>query len=69
MHVSRYNISDDDDLANPHIGEDAQLPDLTTMKISEITGQLGFSDPFYFSRMFKKSIGQSPKEYRKQKSG
>ncbi|MDF1573068.1 MAG: AraC family transcriptional regulator [Bacteroidales bacterium] len=56
-------------LNNLRIQQACQLLDLTTLKISEISEQLGFSDPFYFSRVFKKSIGQSPKEYRKQKSG
>ena len=56
-------------LNNLRIQQACQLLDLTTLKISEIAEQLGFSDPFYFSRVFKKSIGQSPKEYRKQKSG
>jgi AraC-like DNA-binding protein len=56
-------------LNNLRIQQACQLLDLTTLKISEIAEQLGFSDPFYFSRVFKKSIGQSPKEYRRQKSG
>jgi len=56
-------------LNNLRIQQACQLLDLTTLKISEISEHLGFSDPFYFSRVFKKSIGQSPKEYRKQKSG
>ncbi len=56
-------------LNNLRIQQACQLLDLTTLKVSEISEQLGFSDPFYFSRVFKKSIGQSPKEYRKNKSG
>ena len=31
--------------------------------ISEIALQLGFDDPAYFSRFFKKCAGQSPKEF------
>lgn len=33
--------------------------------IKEICHELGFSDPFYFSRLFKKYIGISPSEYKK----
>jgi len=43
------------------------LPDIT---IKEIASNLGMDDPYYFSRMFSKLMGVSPKEYRKRnKSG
>lgn len=38
----------------------------TVMKSFEIAGQVGFAEPNYFSFCFKKHIGVSPKEYRKQ---
>ena len=38
----------------------------TTMPVYQISESLGFSDPFYFSRFFKKAEGISPKDYRKQ---
>jgi len=35
--------------------------------ISEVARQCGYSDPLYFSRMFKKKYGASPREYAKGK--
>ncbi len=37
----------------------------TKMNIKEICAEVGFEDPYYFSRMFKKQMGQSPVKYRK----
>ncbi|MBL8993089.1 MAG: AraC family transcriptional regulator, partial [Spirochaetia bacterium] len=34
--------------------------------IREIAHLLGFSDPYYFSRLFKKKTGHSPKAFRLQ---
>ncbi len=39
----------------------------TSMPIFEIAETLGFSDPFYFSRFFKKTEHISPREYRQQR--
>lgn len=33
--------------------------------LKDITPKIGFSDYFYFSRVFKKEVGISPKDYRK----
>lgn len=38
----------------------------TDLPVSEISEQLGFADPFYFSRFFKKYEQVSPRAYRKQ---
>ena len=37
---------------------------LTTKSIKEIAWDLGYQDEYYFSRMFKKSVGVSPQVYR-----
>ena len=37
----------------------------TQYSISEISGNLGFQDPLYFSNVFKKATGVSPRDYRK----
>ena len=36
----------------------------TTLKVYEIADEVGFTDSFYFSSVFKKLVGVSPKEYR-----
>ena len=36
------------------------------MTIQEISKQIGYDDPYYFSKLFKKKYGVSPSEYRKE---
>jgi len=36
----------------------------TSLKIREIAREVGYEDPYYFSRAFRKRIGVSPKNYR-----
>jgi len=38
--------------------------DNTNNTIKQIAENLGYNDPYYFSRLFKKMIGMSPKQYR-----
>lgn len=40
------------------------LLDKTDMKVNQISLYLGFDDPYYFSRLFTKIMGLSPKFYR-----
>lgn len=40
------------------------LLDTTKMTVSEVAYASGYSDPKYFSRTFKSTIGKSPTEYR-----
>jgi AraC-like DNA-binding protein len=35
------------------------------LSVVQIGEQVGFSDPYYFSKCFKKATGQSPRDYRK----
>jgi AraC family transcriptional regulator, transcriptional activator of pobA len=37
---------------------------LTNLSVKEISNELGFEDPFYFSRFFKKAVQLSPISYR-----
>ena len=42
-----------------------QLLDYSNLRMKEIGRQIGYEDPYYFSRIFKKVIGLSPYQYRK----
>lgn len=48
------------------ITESKHLLRETNLKIYEISDRLGFENAFYFSRVFKKTAGISPKDYRNQ---
>jgi transcriptional regulator GlxA family with amidase domain len=41
-----------------------QLLRLTDKTVAEVAYACGFTDPKYFSRCFKQSVGQSPTEYK-----
>lgn len=45
-----------------------QYIELTHLKLNEISSQLGFDEPAYFSRIFTKVMGISPSVYRKKES-
>jgi YesN/AraC family two-component response regulator len=42
-----------------------ELLQTTGRPVLEIGCKVGYNDPYYFSRAFKKIIGVSPNEYRK----
>lgn len=44
----------------------SQYLSFTTLSVKEISFSLGFNDPLYFSRLFKKTQGVSPLQYRKE---
>ena len=41
-----------------------ELLSTTTLSVSQIGERLGYKDPLYFSRSFKKQVGVSPRDYR-----
>ncbi|WP_101757089.1 AraC family transcriptional regulator [Oceanicoccus sp. KOV_DT_Chl] len=45
------------------------LLDISGNSVKEISRSLGYEDNFYFSRLFKKIIGVSPRQYRQLKRG
>ena len=41
-----------------------EMLDYTSQKIKETSFQLGYTDPYYFTKDFKKKMGMSPRQYR-----
>lgn len=58
-----------DYLTHLKIQHASKLLDFSSLKINEIAQQVGYQDPFYFSRIFSKVMGKSPKAYRSLKKG
>ncbi len=46
-----------------------QLLDHTKLSISKVANKVGYDDPYYFSRIFRKTMGESPKTYRQNLKG
>lgn len=46
-----------------------QMLDSTRMKVNQICYKTGIRDAYYFSRLFSKTMGMSPKQYRELKKG
>ena len=58
------NVGISEYITNQKIDESKHLLKETNLKIYEISDQLGFESSFYFSKVFKKITGISPKDYR-----
>jgi len=58
-----------DYLIRVRISRACALLDLTDLSIQEIAARTGYGDPYYFSRIFKKVTGLSPKSYRGSSKG
>ena len=50
---------------NRHIEKAKELLETRTMNISNISAIVGFQDPLYFSKVFKRLMGVSPNKYKK----
>lgn len=46
-----------------------QLLDTTGLRVNEIATEVGWDDPYYFSRCFRRITGQSPRDYRREAKG
>ena len=45
------------------------LLDTTALSVKEVAAELGYDDPYYFSRIFQKTLGCSPLAYRRSVKG
>jgi AraC-like DNA-binding protein len=62
------NVSPQEYLVNYRLRIAAELIKTTNQSIQEISNQVGYDNPFNFSKMFKNVYGMSPKAYRNQYS-
>jgi len=46
-----------------------RLFDTTALNANQVAGHIGYSDPYYFSRIFRKIMGMPPTAYRRAKKG
>ena len=51
-------------LTNLRISKAKDLLDENRLSVKEIGITVGYPDPNYFSRIFKKNVGQTPSEYK-----
>ena len=63
LFMSNVGQSPIDYLTSYRIGEACNLLKNSQLSIAEIATSVGFSDKFYFSRVFKKSMGMPPSRY------
>lgn len=56
-------------LIHQRMRQACRLMNSTSMTIREIASQAGYEDPYYFSRLFRKTLGHSPSKYKKTLKG
>ncbi len=59
-----YKVSFAEYLANIRVEKAKELLEDPQLSIKDITYRVGYMDPNYFTRIFKKSVGITPSEYR-----
>lgn len=59
-----FNDTPNNYITNQKLKRAKELLRITDMPVSEIAYGLGYNDPLYFTRIFKKKIGDSPTTYR-----
>ena len=58
-----YDVTPMDYVVNRKMEEGKCLLKHSKMKVKEIAEELGYEDSLYFSKVFKKAAGMSPKQY------
>jgi AraC-like DNA-binding protein len=61
-----FNDSPNNYILTKKLEKAQELLQVTDMTISDIAYEIGFNDPLYFTRFFKKKIGMSPTDFRSQ---
>ncbi|CAN0605842.1 unnamed protein product, partial [Ectocarpus sp. 12 AP-2014] len=61
-----FNDSPNNYINTKKIEKAKELLQVSELNISDIAYEIGFNDPQYFTRLFKKRIGLSPSEFRSQ---
>lgn len=57
------NLAPNEFIRNIRLKKAAQILSNTTLNISEIAYRVGFNDPAYFARCFRKEFGKAPTDY------
>lgn len=66
----RYmNVSMFDYLLDYRVERSLELLRQSSLDVTQIAGRVGFANPGYYSRIFKRKIGCTPLEYRKSRTG
>jgi len=65
MFLRRTGFSPIDYFNQLKIQKSCRLLDSKELSIADVAREVGFEDQFYFSRLFKKVMNHSPREYRK----
>ena len=60
----RFGMSPSEYIINLRMNVACQLLKSTDMTVKQIAAAVGYSDPHFFSKLFKKKTGSSPREYR-----
>ena len=60
---SLTNLSGNEFIRDIRLKKAVQLLESENYNVSEIAYKVGFNDPSYFSRLFKKQYGKAPSEY------
>lgn len=66
LYVKRFGLSPKADLIKSRIQLAKQLLYYGELSVADVSKQCGFQTIYYFSTMFKKNVGMSPTEYKKQ---
>lgn len=58
-----------DFLIRQRVRQACRLFDTTTSTVQEVAAAVGYDDPYYFTRCFRRVMGRSPRDYRKVPKG